>query len=254
MAQDNLGVLDKALSVLETLACADEGIGPTELSHLLTMNKSTVFRMLTVLCKRGYATKDANGKYKCGAKLIEIASNYINSLELQVEAKPYLVMLYSELGMPVHLGTMEGKSTVYIEKLDLYADGPKYAQVGYTTPAYCSSIGKCILASLSSDDLDNTLSDYIFKSYTPNTITSAKEFRLHLKEVRKQGWAMDNEEYMPDSCCIGAPVYDFRGDVIACVSVSGTKAQFEKEHRPILVEKVKQTAREISKRMGYVLS
>lgn len=248
---ESLGVLDKALAMLELLSQADQPLGPTQIASALDMNKATVYRILQNLCKRGYANKNSKGQYTCGAKLIEIASNHIGTLELQTEAKPYLVMLYSELGMSVHLGVLDGGSTVFVEKIDLYSGRVQYAQVGYRTPSHCSSIGKCLLASLSGDQLDEVLYGYEFKAYTSNTITSMKQFKEHLRIVRSQGWAIDNEEYLIGSCCVGAPVYDYRGDVIACISISGTKIQFSDERKDFLVGKVVETANQISKRMGY---
>ena len=250
--EESFGVIDKALSTIEALAESNEPLGPTQLAKMLDMNKSTVYRILQTLCRRGYASRDDDGRYTCGAKLVEVASNYINSLELETEAKPYLVMLYSELGMPVHLGVLDDMNTVYVEKLDLYSGGPDYARIGYKTPAYCSSIGKCLLAALSGEELDKVLYRYRFVAYTPNTITNPQAFKEHLRTVRAQGWAMDNEEYMLGSCCVGAPVYDYRGDAVACVSVSGNKEQFSEEKREILVRKVQQAAGQISRRMGYV--
>ena len=248
---ESLGLLDKSLSVLELLAESSQPVGPTELAARLELNKATVYRILQVLSRRGYVSKGDRGLYTAGAKLVEVASNYLSNLELQTEAKPYLTMLYAELNLSVHLGMLEGLDTVYVERLELRPSGRDYAHVGYKSPAHCSSIGKCLMASLSGDELDETLYQCHFEGFTPNTITDPQKFREHLRVVRAQGWAMDNEEYLPGSCCVGVPVFDYRGDAIACVSVSGTKEQFSQSRLPFIIKKVQDTAALISKRMGY---
>ncbi|MDD3921279.1 MAG: IclR family transcriptional regulator C-terminal domain-containing protein, partial [Eubacteriales bacterium] len=74
-----------------------------------------------------------------------------------------------------------------------------------------------------------------------------------LRNVRAQGWAMDDEEYLPGFRCVGAPVYDYRGDAIACISVSGSKEQLSDARLPVIIQKVRESAMLVSKRMGYAL-
>ena len=243
---------EKLLQVLELLALSQNAMGPTEIGKALHFNKTTIYRLLQIMSQHGYVEKNSTGAYSIGPKLIEIASYHINNLELQVVAKPFLSMLYAELNLATHLGILDGAEIIYVEKMDLYPTGAGFAQVGYRTPAYCSSIGKCLLASLSGDDLDEVLYQYHFKKYTKNTITNLYEFKNHLRQVRKQGWAMDKEEYLLGSRCIGAPIYDFQGEAIACVSVSGTSEQLSDERIPAIVEKVKYGAAMISHKMGYI--
>lgn len=247
----NTGVAGKVFSILELLAQSGQELGPTEIAKALDLNKTTIYRLLKTMVERGYAVKSKGGTYTIGPKLTEIASYNINRLELQTEAKPYLSMLYTELGLSVHLGVLDGTDIVYIEKMDLYPTSPSFAQVGYRSPAYCSSIGKCLLASLSGDALDEALYSYHFVQHTPNTITNLQEFKKVLRKVRTQGWAIDNEEYLLGNRCVGAPVYDYRGDAIACISVSGSKEQLSDERLPVIIDKVRQTAVLVSKRMGY---
>lgn len=248
---ETLGLLEKGLSVIELLAQSEEALGPTEIGHILDLNKTTVYRILKILNTYGFAIQSSNGKYRCGAKLTELASYSINNLELQAEAKPILSALHAQLGLSVHLGVLDGDDTVYIEKLEIKATGSNYTHVGYKSPAHCSSIGKCLLSSMSLIELEDKLKELDFKQYTKNTITDKEQFKRHLKKVRKNGWSMDKEEYMMGHCCVGAPIYDYRGDAISCVSVSGNKKDFNDASLGLIVEKVKEAAILISKKMGY---
>ncbi|MFI3237431.1 MAG: IclR family transcriptional regulator [Lachnospiraceae bacterium] len=248
---EQAGLLEKGLSILELLAQTEDPMGPTEISQILGYNKATTYRILKTLGDFGYATHTSNGKYQCGAKLIEVASTYINNLELQTVAKPYLTALAAQLSLSVHLGVLDGSNTVYVEKLETKPYGASYTHVGYKSPAHCSSIGKCLLSSFSSIELDDLMKNWTFTKYTKNTITKPEKFKKHLKEVRIKGWSMDHEEFMIGHCCVGAPIFDYRGDAIACVSVSGETQQFAEESLPMIIELVMATGLEISEAMGY---
>ncbi|MEG1662005.1 MAG: IclR family transcriptional regulator C-terminal domain-containing protein, partial [Clostridiales bacterium] len=96
------------------------------------------------------------------------------------------------------------------------------SQIGYRVPAYCSSLGKCLLAALSADELAEIFTTADLIKYTVNTISTLAELKQHLRLVRSQGWAMDDQEFELGHRCIAAPVYDYRGEVIAAISVSGS--------------------------------
>ena len=129
--------------------------------------------------------------------------------------------------------------------------GPLSSQIGFRVPAFCSSLGKCLLAGLSGDELSEALEHCRFTQYTKKTITSQQEFYRHLHQIRKQGWAMDDCEYNEDHRCIGAPIYDYRGDVIAAISASGTLVRLPDDFIPTVVTSVKQAAAKLSHRLGY---
>lgn len=100
--------------------------------------------------------------------------------------------------------------------------------------------------------VDYMLSRHHLKKYTENTITDPALYKEHLKQIRRQGWAMDNGEYLPDRRCVGAPVFDHTGSPVACVSVSGSVEEITDEKLMAVVDEVKDTAKLISQRMGYV--
>ncbi|MDO5574528.1 MAG: IclR family transcriptional regulator [bacterium] len=247
----NVRVIDRLFDILELLAHAQQPMTLTDLVRASEMSKTTVFRLLQSMCDRGYVQKRKDGRYSLGPKFIELASYHINHLELQTEAKPFLAALYSELNLTVHLGTLDGDEIIYIEKMDLYPTQKSRSKVGYKTPAYCSSIGKCLMACLPGDELDEILYSCKFQKFTDTTIVNLYDFKNHLREVRKQGWAMDNGEHIPDHRCIGAPIYDYCGTAIASIGVSGSTDQITDEKIPMLVREVKEAARQISICMGY---
>lgn len=244
--------VDRSLDILEALASEQGGLGVTEIAKKVGLHKSTVHRLLSTLLERGYVEKNENGDYHIGLKLIEVVSVYLNSLELQTEARPHIAQISSELGLTAHLGILDGDQVVYIEKMDVYSMVKLYSQIGLRVHAYCSSLGKCLLSNYSKEELDTVMKDCSFNKFTPNTISSLEELHEELKKVRVQGWGMDNQEFDMNNRCIGAPIYDYRGEIIAAISASGPPTILTEERIPNVAEYVMKQAREISKQMGYI--
>lgn len=252
MGESTVQVLDRAFDILEELAIARGPLGISELAQRTSMSKSTVFRIVQTMLGRGYVEKTLEGRYTIGPKMFDTLSYHINSLELQTEAKPYLAVLKRSLDLSAHLGILDGTYVSYIEKESADWGEEAYTEVGYRSPAYCSSMGKCLLACLSSAELEEVLYGYDFKAFTPNTFTSKAAFAKYLHQVRKQGWAMDNEEYEMGHCCIAAPVFNYRGDAIAAVGVSGTPESISDDRVEDVAQQVMLAAHRISEHMGYV--
>lgn len=250
--EDSVRVVDRTFDILEAIAGSDKPLGLSEIVQKTDMSKTTVHRLLSTLCSRKYVEKLNNGTYGIGYKLMELVSLHINQIDILTEARPFLNDLMISLGLTTHLGMIDGHDVVYLEKTDMMKNSRTYTQVGYRSPACCSSMGKCLLACLSGDELEEALYGYKFVRYTPNTITDAAEFKRYLKVVRKQGWAMDNEEYSPGHCCVGAPVFDYHGNAVAAISASGSASQLSGEKLEHVIREVKKTAADLSRKLGYV--
>ena len=248
---DSVRVIDRVFAILEYLSKSNAPRGPTDIAAVTGMHKSTVHRLLSSMYGGGYIEKTDEGTYHIGVKLVGIVSNHINNLELQTEARPYLNDLHAELGLIVHLGILDGAEVIYVEKIDIERNLRVYAQIGMRVPTYCSSLGKCLIARLSGDELNSVFTRHTLERFTPNTITSLHRLKECLREVRRQGWAMDNEEYIVGHRCIGAPIFDYRGEVIAAVSASGPSTLLNDERIPKVKESVIQTAKRISHRLCY---
>lgn len=249
--EENVRVIDRTFDIIELLAQATGPLPLAEIVKQSSISKTTAFRLLQTMCSRHYVERDEESRYYIGPKLVEAVSMHINGLELQTESRPILAAMRRRLNLTVHLGILDGANVVYLEKMDIYPTVRLYTQVGYRSPAYCSSMGKCIMACLSSEELEKAIFGCRFEAHTPHTITTFADFKRHLKRVREQGWAMDDQEYVLEHRCVGAPVFDYRGDAIAAVSASGSLAELRDERLPEVVADVKASARELSQRMGY---
>lgn len=244
--------IERALDIIEAVAVEQSGLTLTEISDCVDLHKSTVHRVLSTLIKRNYISKTAEGRYKIGLKPIEVVSYYINNLELQTEARPYVSQITAELGLTAHLGVLDGDKVVYIEKVDTQSAVKLYPQIGQRVYAYCSSLGKCLLSNYSKAQLEDILSGSNFISYTSKTLTTVDALYEEITLIRDQGFAIDDEEYEIGHRCIGAPIYDYRGEIIAAISASGDKYLLTDERIQEVAAYVKKMAFEISKGMGYI--
>ena len=248
---DHAQCVNRVLDIIEVLAIEPEGLGVTEISKKVELHKSTAHRLISTLTARNYLEKTDVGNYKIGLKLVEAVSCYINSLELQTEARPYLARITGELGLTSHLGVLEGDKVIYIEKMDVVSSIKLYTDIGLRVHAYCSSLGKCLLTKYSKEEMEHVMKNCSFIKFTDNTISSVEALHEELTKVRKQGWGMDNEEFNIGHRCIGAPIYDYRGDIIAAISASGTTKVLTDERIDEVAEYVMKSAKELSRSMGY---
>ena len=244
--------IDRALDIIEVLSENQEGLGVTEIADRVGLHKSTAHRILATLAARGYINKTDKGGYKIGLKLIEAVSCYINSLELQTEARPYVAQITAELGLTSHLGVLDGDQVVYIEKMDVFSNVRMYSQIGVRVHSYSCSLGKCLLSNYSAAEVRKIMANCSFIKFTKKTLGSVDELIADLDLVRSRGWAIDDEEAELGHRCIGAPIYDYRGDIIAAISASGPTAALTRDRIQPVAEYVRKQALEISRSMGYV--
>lgn len=254
MAEDKNSVqsVERALDIIEAVGTDQRGMGLTEIAEKAGLHKSTAYRITATLVDRGYLMKTEEGRYRIGLKYIEVASCFITGLELQTEARPYVAEVASHLGLTSYLGILDGDKVVYIEKMDGISSMRMFLNIGQKVNAYCSSLGKCLLSNFSKLEIDDIMKDCSFIKFTPNTISSLEELHREIAKVRSRGWAMDDGEYEKGHRCIGAPIYDYRGDIIAAISASGDKHVLTDDRIEEAAGYVVKKAKEISKTMGYI--
>lgn len=251
MADKGIQVIDRAFDIIEILSFEKDGLGVTEIGTRLGLHKSTVHRILTAMAQRGYIEKVPDKtQYRLGLKLIEISSIYLNNIELKTEAKPYLTQLMLEMSQPVHLATLDNCDVVYIDKVETVNSIRLYSQIGRRVPSYCSALGKCLLSGLDDRELDETLSQISFRSFTEHTLKTKKELKRQIVDTKTKGWAIDDEEHELGVRCIAAPITDYRGKIIAAISVSAPIAVLTKDACQEVAEKVMSAAGKISLRLG----
>lgn len=244
--------VDRALTIVDLLKNEPNGLGVTELADLLDVAKSTIHRLLTSLLNKGYVRKDnKTAKYKLGLNLIELGNIVTQSLDLRNVASEYLKKLVDETGETAHLVILENGEIVYIDKVESTQTIRMYSQVGRRAPVHCTGAGKVILAFSSEHEVDQILEEKGLRKFTENTITSKKEFKENLIEIKNKGYSIDDEEHELGIRCIGAPIFDHRGKITAGISITGPFMRMTYEKIEEYNDKVVYLANEISKRLGY---
>ena len=250
---DTIKVLDKVLDVLELLAAAQEFMTAQRISEEIVLPKSTVHRILNTLVARGYVRKDEmTHTYGLGLKLLQLKEFAKNDLNLTRAAHPNLRSLAKATGATAHLATLSHDSVTYIDYWVPPTGTAIRFRLGEHVPLYCTSLGKALLAWLPDEQREEMLHSLEFVSHAPNTITDPDRFRQELMQVQQQGFAEDVEESAIGIRCVGAPIRDDSGNVIAAISITTLSAQLDDNRRLAYIPIVKSHAEQLSAQMGYV--
>ncbi len=215
----------RALLLLRTFSLEEPQLSLRELSSHLRLSTSTTFRLVSTLEHERFVQRDKRtGKYSLGLACLELGSVCRGSIRLRERILLLLERLRNECGETVHLGTLDKETmeVVYIEKLEgLLPIIYMASQVGGRSPAYCTGLGKALLAYEDPETVSSFYSRRGLRRYTPNTIVGVDELVRHLAGIRERGFGIDDEEHELGVKCIAAPVWDGRGEVCAAFSVSG---------------------------------
>ncbi|MBN2441759.1 MAG: IclR family transcriptional regulator [Spirochaetales bacterium] len=242
--------LDRTFNILELLSKQQKGLSLTDISKSINLHKSTVYRLLSALMSRGYIEK-RNSRYRLGLEFVELCSLYINSLELKTEAEPILRELSRLTTQTVFLATMQEQEVIYIDKVEKFNSLRKYSIIGQRRPLYCTSLGKVFLMGMSNDEIKDYLSKKEIISFTQNTIEDMPSLIENINLSRKRGWTFDDEEYETNVQCVGAPIYDYRKNIIAAVSTVWYVDQVKNLNLEEIAGFVVCAAQDISKHLGY---
>jgi len=245
-------VLNKSLSILEILLQHDSVMNMTEISERLGLYPSTTHRILDTLKYWGYVEQDPNTqKYQLGLKLLELGMAKLHQMDLAREATPYLKELVKQCNETVHLGVLEEGEVLYLAKEESSQTIRMISYVGKRAPLHCTALGKVLLAYMSEKERKKILEDKGLPRLTEKTITDEKELEKELSKVREHGFALDREENEKDVRCIAAPIRNYRGGVIAALSISSPVFRIDKNAQNNLKKALIETSKKISKRLGY---
>ncbi len=246
-----LQTIDKASQVLSLFDREHTEWGVREVAARLGLAKSSAHDLLNSLAQVGLLGKTDAARYRLGWRLVELSETLLATTELRREARPIMEQLAAQYQETIHLAILDDTQLVYVDKLEgKQAVRVEVTALGARLYPHCSSLGKVLLAFRPEVEVRRILKINGLPRLTPNTITDPEELVQALAKIRKQGYAYDLEEIVMDLCCVGAPVYDYRGDVIAALSMSIPAYRFQRaqtEFRKAIVR----AAKLVSERMGY---
>lgn len=245
------GTVGKALEVLDAVASYQRPVKFTELLEESPYPKATLYRFLQTLTNQGLLTHDPDtGSYSLGLRLIRLAHTAWEHASLAPIARPYIEALAAQAGESVHLAQMDNGQVIFVEKLKATDRFETLAQVGKVAPAYCTGVGKAMLAFIAPKRLDIVLQQQSFYPYTPKTHKSAKSLLAELPEIRRDGIAFDREEHEEGIVSIAAPIFISNGRVIGALSVASSTNRYDlgklTEFRTSLLETADKIGRQAS--------
>ena len=246
-----LSTLDKGLRVLDALARSDTGSESlTSLSRAVDIHRTTVSRILGTLRARGYVSRErGTDRYRLGVRVLSLAAAVLDDLDIRQVARPALQALRGDAREVVFLTVLDRGEVVTVERLDSDQPLTLRAQIGSRRPAHCTAAGKAFLAVLPESDREAILRPPL-AAFTPRTMTSPDQIRQQLADVRRRGFAWDDEEYLDGVRCVAAPVFGIDRRIVGVVSlaVPTMRAPWDRLWR--LGAEVRATAREISASLG----
>ena len=251
--------LERGLAILSAFDSDRPLIGVSELSRELALSRSTAHRYIATLARLGYLQQDVETKkYRLGPRVLDLGFSAINSMDVREISAPHLRRLSDETGHTVNLAILDGTDVVYIERCRTAQPGQRdidlNLHVGARLPAYCTAMGKAILAFVPEDRREAIIERIDFVSRGPNTITDPAEFRAELERIRVSGFAVNDEELAYGLRSIAAPIQAHSGEVLAALNLAVHRTMSTMDE---LIARfgpaVKQTAEDISLGMGHRL-
>jgi IclR family transcriptional regulator, KDG regulon repressor len=225
--------------------------GVREAATKLKIAKSSAHDLMSSLAQLGFLNRTEENRYRLGWRLVTLSETLLATTELRKEAHPVMEELAAQYQETIHLAVLDGMQAVYVNKLEgKQAVRVELTSLGARLYAHCSALGKVLLAYCSEEEVKRIIQTAGLPRFTDNTITEAEELLQNLIKIRKQGYAYDMEEILPDLCCVAAPIYNYTGQVIAAISMSIPAYRFRRSQTEFR-EGIIRAAKTISARLGY---
>lgn len=252
MAQDkSVLVLGKAMAILDQLSLEGE-LTPTRIAELIGEPRSTIYRLLNSLQQADMVEPgSARGSYRLGFKLFRLGSTVINRFDERQLALPVMESLHQETGETVYLFVRRDFESVCIERLEGRYVQILAARIGDSLPLYVGGSPRVLLAYESDAFWHEYLAHEELRAFTPQTPTTQAEVLTLLQEIRTEGFSISDEDITPGIASIGAPVFDYTGQIRAAISLGGIRSVVLGEAREEMIRRVVVCAREISHKLGF---
>jgi DNA-binding IclR family transcriptional regulator len=243
--------VERVGAILEVFTTEEPELGVTEIAERTGLHKSTAHRFLVNLEAVGLLERDSRSqRYRLGLRMFEMGGIVLEQMSLWDEALPYLEGLVTESGETGHLAVLERGEAIYIEKVEARRALRIPSAMGRGYPAHATSLGKVLLSDLGEDEVREIMDAHGMASYTRTTTTDVDRLLAELAEIREQGFAVDDEEYDEGLRCVGAPIRDHTGRVVAALGIGGPVTRVTPERVDELARLVINAADGLSRRLG----
>lgn len=221
MSEVKGGTVGKALEVLDQIAAFARPVRFSELLEESRFPKATLFRLVQTLThQRLLSFDDTSQTYRPGIRLVSLAHTAWAQSSLAPIARPFLDDLASDVGEAVHLAQLDNGQVLFVDKRKSTAHFETLAQTGQVAPAYCTGVGKAILAFMPNEQMQRALGQQAFYPYTRATHSAVETLRSELLAIRSEGVAFDREEHEEGIISIAAPILSGGQQVVGAVSIA----------------------------------
>ena len=250
--------VDRALRIIEFLAENPTGAGITEISKSLGLSKGTVHRLISTLKERDFAYQSSNTQlYRLSYKILYLYNCISNNIDMFKVSRPIIRKFADKVDATVHLATLDEKRSniVYIDRIEPMNSQKPFvmsSRVGKKAPCYCTAAGKILLSQYSDDEIRDIMKGEEYKTYTDKTIKNIDEFLEEIHKVRKQGYALDENEYDHGIICISIPIYNSIGKIDFAMSVTVLILYTKAEELIKLKDQLDEVSRKLSNAINYI--
>lgn len=214
--------------------------------------KTSVYRMLLSLEDMGFLEKGQDSKYRLGLLFLKYGQLVSSRLDIRQIAYPLMEELHNEVKEAINLIVKQGDEAMYIEKLDTNQKVRLYTEVGRRSPLYAGACSRVLLSFLPDEAVDEYLNTAVLTAFAKGTVTDKTQLYALIQQARIDGYTMSHSELENHTAAIAAPIFDHKGEVIAGISIAGLEANYQGDNVQYFARKIKETASEISKRLGYI--
>jgi DNA-binding IclR family transcriptional regulator len=246
-----VGVISKVLLILEALQGSSAGLGLKAICDLTGIHKSTAHRFLKHLERERYLIRTQAGAYLIGPRLSQMSTRGNQGATLQAVARPILWELWKSTQETVNLAVLDQGTVLYVDVIESPHEFRLSSRVGTRRSLHVTALGKALAAFLPAEAQENILSTITFHPATPRTIMNLLQFRQELEKIRRQGYAVDDEEAVQGARCVSAPILNSDREPIAAVSISGPVTRVSPNQVAMFAGAVTSAARAISAAMGF---
>ena len=242
-------VLHKALDILETIREGRSGFTLADLARALDLPKPTAYRILSTMETRGYITRKENGHYQMTRKLSDLWQGESEEELLLRAAKPVMQQLAESCRETINLGVLDAAEVVVVSMVESPQSIRMISKVGNRRYLHSTALGKVLLSGLPEKEVERLIRIQGLPRLTPRTLVSRQSLAKELERIRRQGYALDNEENELDGRCIGAGIADKRGRIAAALSISAPTFRMDMARVKSLAGELRDACREISRTM-----
>ncbi|MEH6646719.1 IclR family transcriptional regulator [Sulfitobacter sp.] len=222
------GTVGKALEVLDMVAGFGKPVRFTDLLEKSPYPKATLYRFLQTLTNQQMLNyEEDTGTYSLGIRLMRLAHEAWKNASLAPIARPHVETLAAQIGETVHLAQLDNGQVLFVDKLNASDRFQTLAQVGQVAPAYCTGVGKAMLAFVAPKRLQIALQQQSYLQYTDATHGSAESLMKELEIIRAQGIAFDREEHQRGVNSIAAPILSSNGRIVGAISIASATSRFD---------------------------